>query len=124
MISTSGARLLEIEATKAYLDQLLPFCTVLTPNLPEAVLLAKLAGEDYGPVEDLDLLRRVDLAKLLVRYCEWVLLKGGHCPVVQNGRNVVVDILIHKDGEVTEFVSEFSSSKNTHGTGCTLACTV
>jgi hydroxymethylpyrimidine/phosphomethylpyrimidine kinase len=43
MISESGAQLLEPEAEQALLAELLPRATVLTPNLPEARVLAGLA---------------------------------------------------------------------------------
>jgi hydroxymethylpyrimidine/phosphomethylpyrimidine kinase len=50
MISESGARLLEPEAERALLDEMLPRATVLTPNLPEARVLARLAqaGREQG----------------------------------------------------------------------------
>ena len=41
----------------------------------------------------------------------------------RNGKVVVIDILASDlRDDIMEFVSEFSESKNTHGTGCTLAC--
>jgi hydroxymethylpyrimidine/phosphomethylpyrimidine kinase len=44
MISESGAQLLEPEAEQALLAQILPRASVLTPNLPEARVLAGLAS--------------------------------------------------------------------------------
>jgi hydroxymethylpyrimidine/phosphomethylpyrimidine kinase len=127
MISTSGSTLLPESATDAYLTHLLPHTTLLTPNLPEAMLLAKLSGEDLDGDEKLHGGRR-QLAFYLQRMMkgpteQWILLKGGHAPVEKDGKMVVIDMLtstFRKD--IIEFVSEFSESKNTHGTGCTLAC--
>jgi len=130
MVSTSGSTLLPESATNAYLTHLLPHTTLLTPNLPEAKLLAKLTGtEDMGDGKSRQ--SRHKLATSLARVTKradgvserWVLLKGGHAPIEQNGKMVVVDILTSDSGdEVVEFVSDFSDSKNTHGTGCSLAC--
>lgn len=122
MVSTSGSTLLPQDATKAYLSDLLPHTTLLTPNLPEALLLAQLAGQDFGSVEKLSRDRRYELATFLTQKVQWVLLKGGHAPLEINGEKVVIDILVNANGQSKEFVSQFSSSKNTHGTGCTLAC--
>src|SRR6266516_1997401 len=120
MVSTSGSTLLPESATTAYLTHLLPCTTVLTPNIPEALLLAKLAGKDFGSIENLTFSKCYELARFLASKTKWVLLKGGHAPIEQNGRKVVVDILVNSEGDSKEFISDFSPSKNTHGTGCTL----
>src|SRR5215467_11081054 len=41
--SSSGADLLDAEGTKALIDELLPLAEVLTPNLDEAAVLARVA---------------------------------------------------------------------------------
>src|SRR5579859_1549613 len=122
MVSTSGSTLLPQDATKAYLTDLLPHTTLLTPNLPEALLLAQLFGKDFGSMEKLSRDKRYELTNFLAQKVQWVLLKGGHTPLELNGEKVVIDILVNANGHSKEFVSEFSQSKNTHGTGCTLAC--
>lgn len=122
MISTSGSTLLPEFATMAYLTHLLPLTTILTPNIPEALLLAKLAAKDFGSIENLTFSKRNELVTFLASMTQWVLLKGGHLPIERNGRKVVVDVLVNSMGESKEFVSDFSPSENTHGTGCTLAC--
>jgi hydroxymethylpyrimidine/phosphomethylpyrimidine kinase len=122
MISTSGSHLIPSSAVKAYLTELVPYTTLLTPNIPEALHLAKLDGHDFGAVESLTPEKVAQLAIVLSAKVPWVLLKGGHAPINRNGKMVVVDTLVSKDGKRLEFVSEYSDSKNTHGTGCTLAC--
>ena len=121
-MATAGSTLLPQGATKAYITELLPHTTLLTPNLPEAILLAQLCGKDFGNVENLTHDKRYELAQFLSQRVRWVLLKGGHAPVEINGDKVVLDILVDSNKGSKEFVSEFSHSKNTHGTGCTLAC--
>src|ERR1700730_3146790 len=114
MVSTSGSTLLPKDATKAYLTELLPHTTLLTPNLPEALLLAQLAGQEFGTVENLSHTKRYDLATFLAQKVPWVLLKGGHAPLEINGEKVVLDILVNsKSNQSKEFISQFSSSKNT-----------
>jgi hydroxymethylpyrimidine kinase/phosphomethylpyrimidine kinase len=122
MISTSGSHLIPSSAVNAYLTDLLPYTTLLTPNIPEALHLAKLDGHDFGDIESLTPEKISQLAIVLSAKVPWVLLKGGHVPNFRNGSNVVVDTLVSKDGKRLEFVSDYSNSKNTHGTGCTLAC--
>jgi len=122
MVATSGSVLLPTPAVHAYLTHLLQHTTLLTPNLPEALLLAQLAGRNFGKLENLTLEDRFELAEYLTSKVEWVLLKGGHLGYELNGKQVVLDILINSNGHKWEFISDFSDSKNTHGTGCTLAC--
>jgi|SRR5277367_5735686 hydroxymethylpyrimidine/phosphomethylpyrimidine kinase len=130
MVSTSGSTLLPQSATNAYLTCLLPYTTLLTPNIPEAQLLGKLTGIECNEVAK-SLSSRQVLVTSLARATKradrvserWVLLKGGHAPVERNGKVVVIDMLASDSrDDIVEFVSEFSESKNTHGTGCTLAC--
>ena len=51
MVAESGAVLLDDEARAAIVGELLPLATVITPNLPEARVLA--GGDDHDDVEDL-----------------------------------------------------------------------
>lgn len=128
MVSTSGAQLLPNEALRCLREKLLPLATVLTPNIPEAVLLLQDAGEEVQHPERLADI--IELAKAVHRLGPtYVLVKGGHLPLgpdhtVSHGnteKRSVVDVLY--DGENTILLeTDFSNSKNTHGTGCSLAC--
>jgi hydroxymethylpyrimidine/phosphomethylpyrimidine kinase len=51
MVAESGARLLETDATRALIEELLPRATVVTPNLPEARALVGRTGGLGGPGE-------------------------------------------------------------------------
>lgn len=128
MVSTSGAQLLPQDAVEILKDSILPHTTILTPNLPEAKLLLKTAGqnvEDPSTVEDL-----ISMAKAIKALGpSHVLLKGGHLPLSRNKivssgeaeHHVVVDVLQTKD-ETVILESPYIQSRNTHGTGCSLAC--
>jgi len=131
MVATSGSRLLPAEAVRVLREKLLPKATVLTPNLPEAVLLLEDAGwlgrREVRGLGDLEEIARA------VRELgpEWVLVKGGHCPLRRDGvvaradneREAVVDVLCGGPEEtVIRFETPYHDSRNTHGTGCSLAC--
>jgi hydroxymethylpyrimidine kinase/phosphomethylpyrimidine kinase len=130
MISTSGSQLLPEKAVKELRTKLLPLTTILTPNIPEALLLLKDASAEVPEPKDLD--GMIELAKKICSLGpEAVLLKGGHLPLTKDLKrsqdpketNIVVDVLF--DGKTaTLFETEFLVSKNTHGTGCSLASAI
>jgi Hydroxymethylpyrimidine/phosphomethylpyrimidine kinase len=130
MVSTSGSQLLPEKAVKELRTKLLPLATILTPNIPEALLLLKDAGAETSEPKDLE--GMVELAKKICSLGpKAVLLKGGHLPLTKdhktsqtpNEGTLVVDILF--DGTTaTLFETEFLVSKNTHGTGCSLASAI
>lgn len=130
MISTSGSQLLPETAVKELRTRLLPITTVVTPNIPEAKLLLKDAGTDVPEPEDLPAL--IQLAKQISALGpKAVLLKGGHLALTRDHKiardqreaSLVVDVLY--DGkDVTLFETEYLISKNTHGTGCSLASAI
>lgn len=135
MVSTSGAQLLPGDAVRGMLDHLVKDVEVVTPNIPEAILMLKEGGDDdiRSPI-DLDGLE--SLAKMFHGKLkpQAVLLKGGHVPMKRQGerltkattddeREVVVDILF--DGKDLEILSsKYVKSRNTHGTGCSLASAI
>lgn len=129
MVSTSGAQLLPQDAVNILKDELLPHTTILTPNIPEARLLLSSSGQALREPSTIDDL--IEMAKNVQRLGpRYVLLKGGHLPlskdrIVSNGKaekHLVVDILFGKDVTLV-LESPYIESKNTHGTGCSLACT-
>ncbi|RAH40530.1 DNA-directed DNA polymerase alpha catalytic subunit POL1 [Aspergillus brunneoviolaceus CBS 621.78] len=130
MVSTSGSQLLPGAAVQVLRSKLLPLTTILTPNIPEALLLLKDSGIDVS--EPTDLPGMVQLAKQICSLgSKGVLLKGGHLPLTKDHKTaqnqedacIVVDVLY--DGEeVTLFETDFLISKNTHGTGCSLASAI
>lgn len=112
MVASKGAhRLLLSDAEAAMRDVLLPMATLLTPNLPEAEVLA-----GFPVRTEADMRRAAQhLAGLGARA---ILMKGGH---LEGDR--VVDLLFH-DGRFDRFEEARIQSRNTHGTGCTLASAI
>ena len=111
MVAKGGHRLLLNEAETALRDRLLPMAALLTPNLPEAEVLV-----GFPVRAEADMTRAA--AKLVALGARAVLMKGGH---LDGDR--VVDLLFH-DGRVDRFEDARIASRNTHGTGCTLASAV
>jgi hydroxymethylpyrimidine/phosphomethylpyrimidine kinase len=112
MVASKGAhRLLRSDAETVLRDLLLPMATLLTPNLPEAEVLAGFAVRDEAAM------RRAG-EKLLSLGAKAVLMKGGH---LEGDR--LIDLLIH-DGKIDRFEDARIQSRSTHGTGCTLASAI
>jgi hydroxymethylpyrimidine/phosphomethylpyrimidine kinase len=111
MVAKGGHRLLLTDAEAALRDTLLPMAAVLTPNLPEAEVLAGF------PVRvEVDMRRAAE--KLTTLGAKAVLMKGGH---LESDR--VIDLLYH-DGRMERFEDARIDSRSTHGTGCTLASAI
>jgi len=128
MVSTSGSQLLPHEAVRGLIEHLMPLATVLTPNLPEAMLILSEAGCPVGDPKNVDDLVSIAWAVQGLGP-KYVLVKGGHSPFKSNGdvaetdeeREVMVDVLVGQ-GVMTKIETSYQRSKNTHGTGCSLAC--
>lgn len=109
MVAESGARLLEVEAQRALVERLLPLASVITPNVPEARVLASVAGVDGADELDAPALARA----LRPLGPGAVLVTGGH-------RDAVVDVLF--DGaNVLELPGPRHPDGAAHGSGCTHA---
>ncbi|KGN37212.1 phosphomethylpyrimidine kinase [Knoellia subterranea KCTC 19937] len=111
MVSTSGSRLLDEAALEA-MRALLPLCSVVTPNVPEAAALlgraeARDVAELHGQAE-----------ALLDAGAPRVLLKGGHL----EGPSAV-DVWADAAG-THELSAPRVATTNTHGTGCTLSSAI
>lgn len=130
MVSTSGSQLLPRDAVRGVRTKLLPLTTVLTPNIPEARLLLEDAGISYQDPQSVD-----DMIQLAKQIRELgpknVLLKGGHLPLTKERKaaksheeaSIVIDVLYDGENAIL-FETDFLTSKNTHGTGCSLASAI
>ncbi|AYH45350.1 bifunctional hydroxymethylpyrimidine kinase/phosphomethylpyrimidine kinase [Azoarcus sp. DN11] len=116
MVAKSGDHLLARNAVAMLIEALLPRTFLLTPNLPEAGVLL----EQRPPETVKEMYRAAErLREMLPLSSErWVLLKGGHLPGSE-----VVDLLFDGD-RMIELPSPRIETKNTHGTGCTLASAI
>ena len=110
MVATSGDVLLKEEAINTLKTILIPNVRVITPNIPEAELLL---GKKISSQSDLP-----EFAKELSNNRQVsVLLKAGHL-----SDNELIDIFYNAESdEIIELKSKRISTKNTHGTGCTLS---
>ncbi|WP_206931223.1 bifunctional hydroxymethylpyrimidine kinase/phosphomethylpyrimidine kinase [Roseococcus thiosulfatophilus] len=111
MVAKGGHRLLAPDAVETLKRRLMPLVTVLTPNIPEAEVLAEMDIRSEA-----DMLRAAEA--LLTLGVPAVLLKGGHME-----GEVLVDLLATPEG-VTRFEERRIATPHTHGTGCTLASAI
>lgn len=111
MVATSGSTLTEDEGVAAMVHELFPIATVITPNIPEANVLA-----------DMQIQGREDMQRaacdLAATHGCAVLVKGGH------GVDDAADVLATPSGDVHWFEGERIANSNTHGTGCTLSSAI
>jgi hydroxymethylpyrimidine/phosphomethylpyrimidine kinase len=108
MVAESGAVLLDSDARVAIVEQLLPLATVITPNLPEARVLAG-SGDAARSGDDAEALAR----RLHALGPRVVVVTGGH-------RDEATDVFF--DGERIELIpGERHPDGAAHGSGCTHA---
>jgi len=105
MVASSGARLLKPDAVDLYVERLFPLATVVTPNVPEAEVLAGRQGT------------RRELAEAIhERGAAAVVVTGGH------GESAVDHLF---DGsEHHEIPVARHAVAATHGAGCTHSATL
>lgn len=110
MVATSGAKLINEEAIEALKEYLFPLAALLTPNIPEAEVLA---DRKIETAEDM-----IEAAKKISEtYNCAVLCKGGH---QLNDAND----LLYEEGSYKWFNGKRIDNPNTHGTGCTLSSAI
>ena len=110
MVATSGSSLMKTDAVKTLCQELLPLAMVVTPNIPEAQILAEQEITDENDM--------LAAAKAIGdRYGCAVLLKGGHSVSDAND-------LLYVDDEFLWFYGKRIHNPNTHGTGCTLSSAI
>ena len=115
IVSSTGHRLLSLEAQDVVKKRLLPLSTLVTPNIPEMEALSNL------PVTTIE--QKEQAAKSLFDCgARAILLKGGH----EDGETKSDILFINTQSgiESTIFSSETISTRNTHGTGCTLSSAI
>ena len=123
LVSSTGARLLDPGAERAYAEALFPHALVVTPNTREAAALVGGAVDTAADARE--------AARELCRLGPgWVVVKGGHRSTArrragddERGASAdAVDIVVESaTGEVTELRRPRVATRNDHGTGCTFA---
>jgi hydroxymethylpyrimidine/phosphomethylpyrimidine kinase len=110
MVSKSGAPLLQPDAVKSLVKELFPLATIVTPNVPEAEVLAKRKIETADDVREAA--RAIHALGPGI-----VIIKGGHL------EGPAVDLVF--DGtSFTPIEGERIDTRNTHGTGCTFSAAI
>ena len=111
MIAKGGDRLLEPDAVSAIRAELLPRAHIVTPNIPEAEVIADVR------IRTVDDMREAGL-RILSMGPRVVLIKGGHL----EGPHAT-DVACTAEGTYL-LTGERISGTSTHGTGCTLASAI
>lgn len=110
MVAKGGHPLLQPSAVAAVKERLLPLASVVTPNIPEAEILA-------GIEIDTDQAARDAARAIFGLGPRFVVVKGGH----RSGD--ATDLVF--DGEAfTELPAERIDTRNTHGTGCSYSAAI
>jgi hydroxymethylpyrimidine/phosphomethylpyrimidine kinase len=112
MVAKGGAPLLRDDARDALMNSILPLARIITPNLPEAEVLAGVTiRSDADRVET--------CRRILAAGPHAVLLKGGHAAGER-----VEDVYADASGLQQVFRSPRIPTRHTHGTGCTLSAAI
>ena len=112
MVATSGARLIADEAIDTLKARLLPIAAVITPNIPEAEILADMTIRSEADMENA-------ARTLFGRYGCATLVKGGHS--INDANDVLYSA---ESSEPVWFTGKRINNPNTHGTGCTLSSAI
>ena len=110
MVATSGHRLLAPEAEETLKTVLLPKASIVTPNIPEAEVLAGMKIESFTDMEE-------SARRIAALGPQAVLVKGGH-------RVGDATDILYAHQEFTYFKCEHLDSTSTHGTGCSLSSAI
>ena len=111
MVAKGGSKLINNSAIYEIKNNLIKKVFLITPNIPEAEMLAKIK---INSTKDM-----IEAGKILISLgAKNVLIKGGHLR-----SNQMYDILLNKK-IIKIFRNKKYNSKNTHGTGCTLSSAI
>lgn len=110
MVSTSGSKLLSDDAILSLTSLIFPLASVITPNIPEAIVLSGIQIKD-----------KKDMIK-----AGRLLYKKYNCPVLIKGGHLVSDAtdLLCTENKEEWFSTKRVDTNNTHGTGCTLSSAI
>jgi hydroxymethylpyrimidine/phosphomethylpyrimidine kinase len=111
MIAKGGAKLIDDKAVELLKNRLIKKVTLITPNIPEAEILT---NTKIKTKEDM-----IFAASILINLgAKNVFIKGGHLD-----SKLVHDIFVNKR-EIMIIKNKRITTRNTHGTGCTLSSAI
>lgn len=111
MIAKGGSQLLDDDAVANMVGMLFPQAALITPNIPEAEFITGKKIVSSADMQEV-CLELTDIG------AKAVLLKGGHFGTVE------ANDLLFDGSDFHTFTSKRIDTKNTHGTGCTLASAI
>ena len=111
MVSKGGTKLIDKKSINILKKKLLNKVSLITPNIPEAEILTE---KKINSKEDM-IFAAYTLLNLGAKN---VLIKGGHL-----SSKIMIDVFVNKK-EIAIFKNKKISTKNTHGTGCTLSSAI
>jgi hydroxymethylpyrimidine/phosphomethylpyrimidine kinase len=114
MVATSGARLLEENAVATLKSELLPTADIVTPNIPEAELLARSAITGRASL-------RETARRIFDEFGCTVLIKGGHA---LGDLALGEDTLFDGENFTSLILPPIENPVSTHGTGCSLSAAI
>lgn len=110
LTGSDGTGLGGSEVARAVVDWLLPVCALVTPNLPEAQVLAGMEVKGLSSMQEA-------AARIAALGASAVLVKGGHL------RGAPLDLL-WRNGHGEVYRGERIETSGTHGTGCSYSAAV
>jgi hydroxymethylpyrimidine/phosphomethylpyrimidine kinase len=113
MFAKGGDRLLETDAVVAIRSELLPRAHVVTPNIPEAEVIAGMRITSRAAMREAG-------ERILGLGPRLVVVKGGHLDTTGD----VTDVVCARDEGGFELSGPRIPGTSTHGTGCTLASAI
>lgn len=111
MVATSGLELMDSESIETVIKELMPVCSLITPNIPEAGIIS---GNSSITIENI----KDNCVRIYGKTGTSVLIKGGH-----SENNKAIDTLFY-GGRFYEFANDKIASGNLHGTGCVLSSAI
>ncbi len=133
MASGEGEPLLSEDAVDLFKKRLLPLAEVVTPNVPEAEILA---GTTITSVEDM----KKAAERIAEAGCKWVVVKGGHLAewakrTAAESASLVTSLdaerlaseavdVVWNGTKCTTLQAPFLEGSETHGTGCAFSAAI
>ncbi len=107
MVAKGGSLLIRGDVMDLLKTDLIPLAYVITPNIPEAEVLASMTIKTADDMKEAAL-------RIFMRGARHVVVKGGHL------EGAALDVFYDGSG-FHEFTAERIATPNTHGTGCTFS---
>jgi hydroxymethylpyrimidine/phosphomethylpyrimidine kinase len=112
MVAASGDILIEDETITVLKERLFTLATLVTPNIEEATILSGITIKNVADMKQA-------AQKILQTNCKAILLKAGNLE-----DESVFDLYLDASGQEILFKSNYITTNNIHGAGCTLSAAI